>query len=286
MTVVVIGPVVSPDDLVDHVGDPSFTLIEVSFYRPDRAAYGAGHIPGSRYVYWKDLLWDDVRREFPPPLVLAGRLGELGVGDDSTLVLVGDPVQFATYAYWVLVLRGLATRATVLDGGHATWARRGYPLTNDVPVASARAITPGVPVRPEGELRVGRDEVRAGLGRQGRVVLDLRSREEYVGERVAPLSAPFDHGAERGGRIPGARHLPLERLLTPDGLFRPREELAAAVADVGVSRDLEVVTCCRLGHRSTLGWFVLTRLLDHPRARVYDGSWTEWGSLVGFPIER
>ncbi len=139
MTVVVIGPVVSPDDLVDHVGDPSFTLIEVSFYRPDRAAYGAGHIPGSRYVYWKDLLWDDVRREFPPPLVLAGRLGELGVGDDSTLVLVGDPVQFATYAYWVLVLRGLATRATVLDGGHATWARRGYPLTNDVPVASARA---------------------------------------------------------------------------------------------------------------------------------------------------
>ncbi len=273
----------SPDDLLERANDESLTLLEVSFYRPDRAAYVAGHIPGACYAYWKDLLWDDLRREFAPPSVLAARLGELGVGDDSTLVLVGEPVQFATYAYWVLVLSGLATRVTVLDGGHATWARRGYPLTAQTPVAKARTITPGPP---DQSWRIGRDEVRQGLDREGRVVLDLRSREEYVGERVAPLSAPFDHGAERGGHIPGARHLPLERLLTPEGLFRPRDELAAAVAAVGVSRDLEVVTSCRLGHRSTLGWFVLTRLLGHPRVRVYDGSWTEWGSLVGFPIER
>ncbi len=284
----VVDPVLAPDDLRDRVGEPSLALIEVSFYRPDHAAYAAGHIPGTRYVYWQDLLWDELRREFPAPSVLAARLGELGVGDDSTLVLVGDPVQFATYAYWVLVLSGLATRATVLDGGHATCAQRGYPLTTQVPATPTptRTMTPATPVTPARLLRIGREEVREGLGRAGRVVLDLRSREEYVGARVAPLSAPFDHGAVRAGHIPGARHLPLERLLTPDGLFRSRRELAAAVAAVGVSRDVEAVTSCRLGHRSTLGWFVLTRLLDHPRARVYDGSWTEWGSLVGFPIER
>ncbi|MGC8509852.1 MAG: sulfurtransferase [Acidimicrobiales bacterium] len=163
-----INPVWAPSDLLDHLGEPSSTLIEVSFYRPDRAAYATGHIPGSRYVYWKDLLWDDLRREFPPPTVLAGRLGQLGVGGDSTLVLVGDPVQFATYAYWVLVMSGLATRATVLDGGHATWAQRGYPLTNDVPVTTSRVIVPSTPVTPERELRIGRDEGRAGLGRETR----------------------------------------------------------------------------------------------------------------------
>jgi thiosulfate/3-mercaptopyruvate sulfurtransferase len=126
------------------------------------------------------------------------------------------------------------------------------------------------------------DAMREGRSR----ILDLRSAEEYRGERVAPLSAPFDHGAERRGRIPGARHLPHDRLLREDGTFRPVEELRRSFDEVGVGPDDEVIAYCRLSHRASMGWFALTELLGHERVRVYDGSWTEWGSIVGVPIER
>jgi len=131
---------------------------------------------------------------------------------------------------------------------------------------------------------VGRDEVLAALGGEA-LILDLRSPEEYRGERVAPLTAPFDHGAERRGRIPGARHLFYERLLAEDGTFLPPDELRAAFREAGLVDGGDVIAYCRLGHRASLGWFLLSELLGHDRVRVYDGSWTEWGSIVGVPVE-
>ncbi|HSR44102.1 MAG TPA: sulfurtransferase [Acidimicrobiia bacterium] len=283
MTPARVDPLVSPEWLLDRAGDPDLVVVEVSFYQPDTAAYFSGHIDGAHYAYWKDLLWHELDREFARPTVLADRLGALGVGDETTLVLVGDPVQFATYAYWVLAMSGFEERTAVLDGGRETWARRAYPQTDDRPVAVRRTPTPG---RADDTCRIGREGVLAGLEDPRRVLIDLRSAEEYSGERVAPLTAPFDHGAERRGHIPGARHLPREKLLTEEGTFKSPDELWAEFRQVGVSDDHEIVTSCRLSHRASLGWFVLTRLLGREHVRVYDGSWTEWGSIVGYPVER
>ena len=278
-----ISPRISPESLHDRLDDSDVVVLEVSFYEPAKAAYFTGHIPGTRYAYWKELLWHELDREFPSSDDLADRLGLLGVSDDTTLVLVGDPVQFATYAYWVLTMTGFGSQSTVLDGGRDTWANQGYPMSTVVPVVDPRSVTPG-PV--DATCRIGRDGVLAGLDDPGRVLIDLRSGEEYSGERVAPLSAPFDHGAERRGHIPGARNLPIDRLLKDDGTFRATDDLRKEFAAIGVGDGQEVVTSCRLGHRASLGWFALTRLLGQDQVRVYDGSWTEWGSIVGFPIER
>lgn len=275
---------VSPEWLESRLGREDLVIVEVSFYRPEAAAWFRGHIPGSQYIWWKDLCWADDVRQFPAADVMAGRLGGLGVGDDSTLVLVGDPIQFATYAYWVLAMTGFEHLAVVLDGGHLAWESSARPLTEaPSPIPTPRQPTPSTPVS---NARIGRDELLAGLDDDGRTLIDLRSLEEYAGRRVAPLTAPYDHGAERKGRIPGARHLPHERLLGGDGRFLDAAGIRAAYREVGVGPIGEVVTYCRLSHRASLGWFALTRLAGREDVRVYDGSWTEWGSMVGMPIER
>ena len=275
---------VSPEWLEEHLDDPDVVIVEVSFYPPATAAWFNGHIPDSYYVWWKDLCWADGVRQFPTPEVMAARLGDFGIGDGSTLVLVGDPIQFATYAYWVLAMTGFEHLAVVLDGGHLAWEAAGRKLTPAPPKSPNPDLpTPGAPVT---DARIGRDEVLAGLDTPGRALVDLRSVEEFEGERVAPLTAPYDHGAERKGHIPGARHLPHDRLLMPDGRFLDESGIRAAFGSVGVQGDGEVVTYCRLSHRASLAWFALTRLAGRNDVRVYDGSWTEWGSMVGMPIER
>ncbi len=275
---------VSPEWLEEHLDDPDVVIAEVSFYLPDKAAWFDGHIPGSHYVWWKDFCWADDVRQFPSPEVMADRLGRLGVGDRSTIVLVGDPIQFATYAYWVLAMSGFEHLAVVLDGGHLAWESAGRGST-DAPSAAPAPDRP-TPGERVVDARIGRDEVLAGLGSEERTLVDLRSVEEFEGERVAPLTAPFDHGAERKGHIPGARHLPHDRLLMPDGRFLDQSGIRAAFGSVGVQGDGEIVTYCRLSHRASLAWFALTRLAGRDGVRVYDGSWTEWGSMVGMPVER
>jgi thiosulfate/3-mercaptopyruvate sulfurtransferase len=275
---------VSAEWVEAHLDDPSVVVVDVSFYLPDKAAWFNGHIPGSHYVWWKDFCWEDEMRQFPSPEIMASRLGELGVGDESTVVLVGDPIQFATYAYWVLAMAGFEHLTVVLDGGHLGWKTSGRTLTDAPPPAPVfTRPTPGEPVL---DARIGRDDVLAGLGSDRRTLVDLRSIEEFEGERVAPLTAPFDHGAERKGHIPGARHLPHDRLLDADGAFLDAAGIRAAFTGADVGDDTEVVTYCRLSHRASLAWFALTRLAGREEVRVYDGSWTEWGSMVGMPIER
>ena len=277
------GPLVSTQWLAGHLDDPSVVILEVSIDPSDAADYRSGHIPGAHFVYWKDLLWHDSDREFPSPDVLAKRLCALGVSDDTTVALVGDPFQFAAYAYWVMTMSGQEERCVLVDGGRRTWVAEERPLTTDIPEAAFGDLTPGaVDFSP----RIGRDEVRAGLGPDGPLLIDMRSPEEYRGERVSPPWLAFDHGAERGGHIPGAHNLFIDNVLTSTGTLLPRDELRERFEAVGLTDDVDIVTYCRLSHRGSLAWFILTRLLGASRVRVYDGSWTEWGSLVGFPVER
>ena len=276
-------PLVSTQWLADHLDDPKVVILEVSIDPLDQAEYRAGHIPGAQFVYWKDLLWHDSDREFPAPAVLAERLRALGVNGDTTVALVGDPFQFAAYAYWVMTMSGQEERCRLVDGGRRTWVAEERPLTTEVPEASVGDIAAGeVDFGP----RIGRDEVRAGLGPDGPLLIDMRSPEEYRGERVSPPWLAFDHGAERGGHIPGARNLFVDHVLTETGTLLPPDELRERFEAVGVMEDVDIVTYCRLSHRGSLAWFILTRLLGVSHVRVYDGSWTEWGSIVGFPVER
>jgi thiosulfate/3-mercaptopyruvate sulfurtransferase len=277
------NPLVSTQWLADHLDDPSVVILEISIDPLDKADYRIGHIPGAHFAYWKNLLWHDTDREFPAPEVLAERLRALGVNSNTTVALVGDPFQFAAYAYWVMTMLGLEERCRLVDGGRRTWLAEGRPLTTDVPEAAVGDLAPGsVNFGP----RVGRDEIRAGLGSGGPLLIDMRSPEEYRGERVSPPWLAFDHGAERGGHIPGAHNLFIDNVLTNAGTLLPPDELRERFEAVGVRDNAEIVTYCRLSHRGSLAWFILTRLLGESNVRVYDGSWTEWGSIVGFPVER
>lgn len=273
-------PLVSADELAARLGEPDLAVLEVAS-DPSGAAFREAHVPGARWAHWKALLWHDTDRRFPDAATMAARLGALGIGDRDELVLVGDPIQFATYAHWVLHMLGRESR--VLDGGRTHWVACGLPVEHGP--AAATAPVDHAPGREDRSAGVGRDEVLASIGGDVRI-LDFRSADEYRGERVAPPTAPFDHGAERRGRIPGARHLWFERLLADDGTFRPPDELREVFREVGVSNGEPVIAYCRLSHRASLGWFALRNLLGHERVRVYDGSWTEWGSIVGMPIER
>ena len=277
------SPLVSTQWLADRLDDPTVVILEVSIDPFDKADYLIGHIPGAHFVYWKDLLWHDSDREFASPEVLAERLRALGVNNTTTVALVGDPFQFAAYAYWVMTMSGLEERCRLVDGGRRTWLAEERPLTTDVSEAAAGNLTPGVT---DAGPRIGRDEIRAGLGPDGPLLIDMRSPEEYRGERVSPPWLAFDHGAERGGHIPGAQNLFIDNVLTDTGTLLPTDELRARFEAVGVADDTEIVTYCRLSHRGSLAWFILTRLLGEQNVRVYDGSWTEWGSIVGFPVER
>ena len=277
-------PLVDGDWLEAHLDDPGLVILEVSFYEPAKASYFQGHAPGAHYVPWKEFCWHETNREFADPLAMANRLAAYGVTDNSTVVLIGDSIQFATYAYWTITMAGLEHLVTVLDGGSSAWLADSRPTTTELP---PRPVIGSVTVGQEDRSSlVGRDDVLVHLDDPGRVLIDVRSPEEYFGERVSPLTSPFDYGAERKGRIPGAKHLYyLDRLLNADGTFRTPAETIAEFEREGAGPDSDIVTYCRLSHRASLAWFAMTRLANQPNVRVYDGSWTEWGSIVGYPVE-
>jgi thiosulfate/3-mercaptopyruvate sulfurtransferase len=173
----------------------------------------------------------------------------------------------------------------LLDGGRRKWVLEKRPLSQDVPRFPALAYPAPAP---NASMRVGRDNVRDHLRQPQRLLLDFRSPEEYSGERVSEYSFKVDHGAERTGRIPGAVHLYFKELLNEDDSFKSPEQLRQVFAAAGVRPEKydDVVCYCRLSHRATMGWIALSQILGHSNIKIYDGSWTEWGSIVGFPIEK
>lgn len=274
--------VVSVEEIVADLHNPRLAVIEVHATTPT-----APVIPGARAVFWKDLAWHPLERELAGGELLSQRLFDLGAGAGSRIVLAGEPTQFAAYVLWTLRVRGF-TDIAYLDGGIEAWTAAGAPTGREsVEREPATAALPvPEPTAEQEQLRIGRDDVRALLGDDDVVLLDYRTPQEYAGERVSGPTAAIDHGAERHGRIPGARPLFFRQLLDEHGRLRSKDDLQELVSDAIQGDPRLIVNYCRLSHRSTLGWIALHEVLGYDNVRVYDGSWTEWGSIVGFPIEK
>jgi thiosulfate/3-mercaptopyruvate sulfurtransferase len=265
--------------LNDHLKDPAVRTVEVS---EDVTLYDKGHIPGAVHFNWQTQLQDSIRRDWITKEQLEGLLGKSGIGNDTTVVLYGDKNNwFATYTFWLFKIHGVE-RVRVLNGGRAKWIAEGRSLATEVP-SYPRAAFRARDADPS--IRAFRDQVRERLGKAGVALVDVRSPQEFSGELIAMPAYPQE-GAQRGGHIPGAQNIPWGQNVREDGTFKAPDELKALYQGKGVTPDKEVIAYCRIGERSSLTWFTLTYLLGYPNVRNYDGSWTEWGSLVGVPIEK
>jgi thiosulfate/3-mercaptopyruvate sulfurtransferase len=265
--------------VAENLNDPKIRLVEVDV---DTAAYDSGHISGAVGWNWKKDTQQLVRRDIPDKAGAEELLSRSGIGNDTTVILYGDNNNwFATYAFWVLKLYGHAD-ARVMNGGRKKWVDEGRPLVNGVPKVMA------VPYRaqsPDTSIRALRDAVTESLGRKGRGLVDVRSPKEYSGELLAPENLPQE-GAQRGGHIPGAANIPWGQAVREDGTFKSADDLKALYEAQGLTPEKEIIAYCRIGERSSHTWFVLKYLLGYSNVRNYDGSWTEWGSLIGVQIER
>ncbi len=269
---------VSTDWTREHLDDPKVRFLEVDV---DTDAYETGHLPGAGGINWRRQLTDRVMRDLATREDLQTLLRAAGIDDDTTIVLYGDNHNwFAAWAYWQLRYQGL-DNVKLLDGGRAKVEADGLPLTTDAPDHAPGSIT--LPNETREELRAYRQEVIDGIGSHDRDLVDVRSPEEFRGEVSAPAHLPQE-AAQRRGHIPGAVNVPWSTAVAEDGTFKPIEQLRELYAAKGVSGDDEVVAYCRIGERSSHTWFVLHELLGYRNVRNYDGSWTEYGSLVGVPI--
>jgi thiosulfate/3-mercaptopyruvate sulfurtransferase len=269
---------VETDWLEEHLDDPGIRVVEVD---EDTTAYEKGHIRGAVGWNWSTDLHAKVGRDYLSRQELAELLSRAGVGSDTTVVLYGGNNNwFAAYAYWILKLRGF-DRVRLLNGGRKKWELESRELAQDV-VSYPRADL--VLTAPEREdIRALRDGVLAHLG--DAAFVDVRSPEEYRGEKLAPDHLPQEQ-AQVPGHIPGAANIPWVKAANDDGTFRSADELRALYEGEGITGDGEVIAYCRIGERSSHTWFALTELLGYRNVKNYDGSWTEYGSLVGAPVEK
>lgn len=271
---------VSTDWVAEHADDPSILLVEVD---EDTEAYQGGHIRNAIAWHWKDDLHAHPRRDFLDQDRLRALLGRAGVGPDTTVVLYGGNNNwFATYAYWLLKYLGF-DRVKLMDGGRKKWELEDRELVTGAPTRAAADPGELAPVRHD--LRAFRDDVLAHIGGGGKTMVDVRSPAEFSGEVLAPPHLPQEQ-AQVPGHIPGAANVPWASAAQEDGSFKTDQELADLYGGKGVTPDTDVIAYCRIGERSSHTWFVLHEILGYERVRNYDGSWTEYGSLVGVPVER
>jgi thiosulfate/3-mercaptopyruvate sulfurtransferase len=269
---------VETDWLEEHLDDPGIRIVEVD---EDTSAYEKGHIRGAVGWNWNTDLHTKVGREYVSTTELADLMSRAGVGDGTTVVLYGGNNNwFAAYAYWILKLRGVEN-VKLVNGGRKKWELESRELVQDVPSYDASGVSISGAERPE--IRALRDEVLGKLGSSSFV--DVRSPEEFRGEKLAPDHLPQEQ-AQVPGHIPGAANVPWAKAANDDGTFKSADELKALYDAEGVTGDGEVIAYCRIGERSSHTWFALTELLGYGNVKNYDGSWTEYGSLVGAPVEK
>jgi thiosulfate/3-mercaptopyruvate sulfurtransferase len=264
--------------LADHLDDTGVAIAEVD---EDTTAYEKGHIPGSGAINWETELHDLPRREFISSARLAELLGSKGISSDQTLVLYGGNNNwFAAYAYWLFKLRGV-DEVRLLDGGRKKWELDSRPMTQEEPSQSPQAFQIGLE---QPRLRVLRDEVLEVARSRRSSLVDVRAPEEFRGELLAPPHLPQEQ-AQVPGHIPGAANIPWAKAANDDGTFKSATELRELYASQGITPARSVIAYCRIGERSSHSWFVLRELLGFSNVKNYDGSWTEYGSLVGAPVE-
>jgi thiosulfate/3-mercaptopyruvate sulfurtransferase len=271
------------DSLVDvawvesHLDDPTVVLIEVD---EDASAYDKGHIRGAVRMDWQRELQDPIRRDLLDKAAFERLLSGKGIANDDTVVLYGGNNNwFAAYAYWYLKLYGHAD-VRLLDGGRKKWELDSRALSEDV---VARPATQYVAQDQDLSIRAFRDEVVAGIGSKN--LIDARSPEEYRGELFAPARVPEER-SQRAGHIPTAVNIHWSRATNEDGTFRSDDELRALYEGAGLTPGAETIAYCSIGERSSHTWFALHEILEETGVKNYDGSWTEYGSLVGVPIEK
>jgi len=271
--------VVDTEWVAQHLDDPDVRIVESD---EDYLLYETGHIPGAVKVDWFTTLQHPVRRDFLTREEFEQLCCTLGISNDTTIVFYGDKSNwFATYALWLFRYYG-HEKLKILNGGRTKWEQEGRPMTKDVP-KYPRTVYKAK--EPDANVRAFREDVFAHLNQQGPLV-DVRSPKEYSGELLHMPNYPQE-GAQRGGHIPGAVNIPWSQAVNEaDSTFKSPEELRKLYEEKGITPDKEVIAYCRIGERSSHTWFVLTYLLGYPRVKNYDGSWTEWGNLVGAPIEK
>ncbi len=267
---------VTADWAESNLDAPRTVFVEVD---EDTSAYDTGHIPGAVKLDWKTDLQDPVRRDFVDAAQFSKLLSERGIGNDDTVVLYGGNNNwFAAYAYWYFKLYGHQD-VKLLDGGRKKWELDARPLSTDT---VTRPETSYTAKDPDNSIRAFRDEVIAAIGTKN--LVDVRSPDEFSGKILAPAHLPQEQ-SQRPGHVPSAINVPWSKAANEDGTFKSDEDLAKLYADAGLDGEKETIAYCRIGERSSHTWFVLQDLLGHQNVKNYDGSWTEYGSLVGAPIE-
>ena len=267
---------VTADWAESNLDAPRTVFVEVD---EDTSAYDTGHIPGAVKLDWKTDLQDPIRRDFVDAAQFSKLLSERGIGNDDTVVLYGGNNNwFAAYAYWYFKLYGHQD-VKLLDGGRKKWELDARPLSTDT---VTRPETSYTAKDPDNSIRAFRDEVIAAIGTKN--LVDVRSPDEFSGKILAPAHLPQEQ-SQRPGHVPSAINVPWSKAANEDGTFKSDEDLAKLYADAGLDGEKETIAYCRIGERSSHTWFVLQELLGHQNVKNYDGSWTEYGSLVGAPIE-
>lgn len=264
--------------VAQNLNQPGIRLVEVDV---DTDAYDSGHIKGAIGWNWKKDLQRHPVRDIPSKSEWEELLSRSGVSNDTAVLLYGDNNNwFAAFAYWLFKLYG-HENVSLIDGGRKKWLAEERPVENEVPSPTP---TQYWAKEPNPELRAYRDDVLKTLGSSGFGLVDVRSPGEFSGQLLAPENLPQE-GAQRGGHIPGAKNVPWATAVAGDGTFKPLQELHTIYGGKDITGDREVIAYCRIGERSAHTWFVLHELLGYRNVRNYDGSWTEWGSLIGAPIE-
>ncbi len=272
---------VSTEWVAEHLNDPKVRVVESD---EDVLLYETGHIPGAVKIDWHTDEQDQVRRDFVDQAGFEALMASRGIANDTTVVFYGDKNNwYACYTFWLFKMYGHKD-CRIMNGGRAKWVAEDRPLVREVPTYPRTSYTA---TAQDTSIRAFRDEILREYvnGRGGKALVDVRSPQEYKGELLAMVGYEQE-GAQRAGHIPGARSIPWARAVNEDGTFKSAEELRAMYEGAGVTPDKQVVAYCRIGERSSHTWFVLTRLLGYPNVKNYDGSWTEWGSLVGVPIAK
>ena len=266
---------VSTDWVLENLNNSKVVFVEVD---EDTTLYEKGHIQGAITFHWREDLQDGLIRDLISKEKFEALLSKNGISNDSTVVLYGGNNNwFATYAFWYFKIYGHQD-VRLIDGGRKLWELKGLPLVTEVP---ARAASRYVAKDRDNSIRAFRDQVIASIGIKN--IVDVRSPAEFSGELAAPAHLPQE-GGQIKGHIPGAKNIPWSKAANEDGTFRSNEELSQLYKDAGVDFSKETIAYCRIGERSAFSWFVLHELLDLQNVTNYDGSWTEYGSLVGVPV--